>query len=82
MTSYEICNSYHNAKYKAQQIQILAELNDADELEIIRILLHGGEKLPRSTIEKLYRRLDKLEIQIREKEREYTAIAAALKGEQ
>ena len=43
--------------------------------------MHGGEKLPDSTVNKLYKRLDKLEMEIREKEREYKAIAAALKGD-
>lgn len=81
MTAREICYSYHNARHKAQQIQILAELNDVDSLEIIKVLVRGGEELPASTVNKLYKRLDKLEMEIREREREYKAIAAALKGE-
>lgn len=81
MTASEICRSYHNARHKAQQIQILAELNDVDSLEIIKVLVRGGEELPASTVNKLFKRLDKLEIEIREREREYKAIAAALKGE-
>lgn len=81
MTAREICRSYHAARHKAQQIQILAELNAVDSLEIIKVLVHGGEKLPDSTVNKLYKRLDKLEMEIREREREYKAIAAALKGE-
>ena len=81
MTAREICRSYHSARHKAQQIQILAELNAVDSLEIIKVLVHGGEKLPDSTVNKLYKRLDKLEMEIREREREYKAIAAALKGE-
>lgn len=43
--------------------------------------MHGGEELPDSTVNKLFKRLDKLEEQIKEREREYKAIAAALKGE-
>lgn len=78
----EICRSYHNARHKAQQIQVLAELNDIDSLEIIKALVRGGERLPDSTVNKLYKRLDKLEMEIREREREYKAIAAALKGEE
>lgn len=81
MTAREICRSYHNARHKAQQIQILAELNGVDSLEIIKVLAHGGERLPDSTINRLFKRLDKLEMEIREREREYKAIAAALKGE-
>ena len=37
MTEKEICYYYRNAKKKAQQIQILAELNDINSLEIIKI---------------------------------------------
>ena len=43
MTDREICRSYHAARHKAQQIQILAELNDIDSLEIIKALVRGGE---------------------------------------
>ena len=81
MSAREICYSYRSAKHKAQQIQILAELNAVDSLEIIKVLVHSGEELPDSTVNRLYKRLDKLEMEIREKEREYKAIAAALKGE-
>ncbi len=81
MTAREICYSYRSAKHKAQQIQILAELNGVDSLEIIKVLVHGGEQLPDSMVNKLFKRLDKLEMEIREREREYKAIAAALKGE-
>ena len=78
MTAREICYSYRSAKHKAQ---ILAELNGVDSLEIIKVLVHGREELPDSTVNKLFKRLDKLEMEIREREREYKAIAAALKGE-
>ena len=78
MIASEICRSYHSARHKAQQIQILAELNDTDSLEIIKALVRGGERLPDSTVNKLFKRLDKLEMEIREREREYKAIAAAL----
>ena len=81
MTAREICYRYRSARHKAQQIQILAELNGVDSLEIIKVLVHGGERLPDSTVNKLFKRLDKLEMEIREREREYKAIAAALKGE-
>lgn len=82
MIASEICRSYHSARHKAQQIQILAELNDTDSLEIIKALVRGGERLPDSTVNKLFKRLDKLEMEIREREREHKAIAAALKGEE
>ncbi|MCM1220867.1 MAG: hypothetical protein NC548_40915 [Lachnospiraceae bacterium] len=82
MSAREICCSYRNAKNRALQIQVLAELNCVDSLEIIKILVHGGEELPESTVNKLYKRLDRLEMQIRDREREYKAIVAALKGDQ
>ena len=81
MTEKEICRSYQNAKHKGQQIQILAELNGVKNLEIIKILVRNGEKLPKSTVNTLFKRLDKLDAQILELEREYKEIAAALKGE-
>lgn len=81
MTAHEICHSYRNARNKAQQIQILAELNAVDSLEIIKVLVHNKEELPDSTVNKLFKRLDELDEQIAEREREYKAIAAALKGE-
>lgn len=81
MTEREICASYHNARNKTQQIQILAELNDISQLEIIKILSRGRETLLKSVINKLCRRLDKLDAEILEREREYKAIADALKGE-
>ena len=68
MTAREICRSYHSARHKAQQIQILAELNAVDSLEIIKALVRGGERLPDSTVNKLFKRLDKLEMEIRERE--------------
>ena len=77
MTAREICRSYHSARHKAQQIQILAELNAVDSLEIIKALVRGGERLPDSTVNKLFKRLDKLEMEIREREREYKAADAA-----
>ena len=82
MTEKEICYYYRNAKKKAQQIQILAELNDINSLEIIKILVRGKEELPKSTLKKLYMQLDNLETQIREKEQKYKEIVAALKGEE
>lgn len=81
MTEREICRSYHNAKNKAQQIRILAELNAVDSLEIIKILSRGRETLPDSVFNKICKRLDELDREIMEREREYKAIAAALKGE-
>lgn len=45
MTEREICYMYRNARNKNTQLQILAELNDVNRIEIIRILAKNGEKL-------------------------------------
>lgn len=71
---------YREARNRETQVQILAELNSTDRIEIIRILLKNGEKLPARVINKLYSRLDTLEKQIFEKEREYCGIVRALRG--
>lgn len=81
MGEWEICYNYRSAKHKERQIQILADLNGVNTLEIIKILVRGGESLPKRTLNRLFAQLDKLEVQIMEKEREYMAIAAALQGE-
>ncbi len=81
MTEREICYSYRNAKHKAQQIQIIADLSGRKKLEVITVLVRNGAKLPESEVKKLYKRLDVLEDQIKEREREYKEIVAALKGE-
>lgn len=80
MEEWEICYNYRSAKHKERQIQILADLNGVNTFEIIKILVHGGESPPERTWNKLFAQLDKLEAQIREKEREYMAIAEALQG--
>lgn len=38
MNNEEICRSYQQAKYKAKQIQILADMNICSEAEIIAVL--------------------------------------------
>ncbi|MBR0483247.1 MAG: hypothetical protein IJJ69_00530 [Oscillospiraceae bacterium] len=42
MTNEEICQSYQQAKQKAKQIQILAELNACQKAEIIAVLEESG----------------------------------------
>ena len=42
MTNSEIVTSYRQAKYKAQQVGILAELNRCSNKTIIEILIKGG----------------------------------------
>ena len=80
MTEREICTSYRNAAKQTAQIQILAELNGMSRMQIITILLRNGEKLPERTINQLYKRLDDLDAQISEREREYREIVKALNG--
>lgn len=41
----EICRNYRYAKNKAEQVQILAELNAIDRGKVIDILIQGGEKV-------------------------------------
>ena len=80
MTEREICCMYRDARNRNTQLQILAELNDVSRNEIIRILVKNGEKLPSRAINQLYKRLDVLEAQISEREKEYKEIVRALNG--
>ena len=80
MTDREICLMYREAKYKSRQLQILAELNNTDRNKIIKILLQNGERLPSSDIRRLYNRLNVLDAQISEKEKEYREIVQVLKS--
>lgn len=78
MTEGEICSMYRNAKNRSKQLFILAELTGKNKAEIIAILLKNGEEVAERDINQLYKRLDTLEAQITEREREYKAIARAL----
>ena len=80
MTEREICIMYREARNQNTQLQVLAELNDVSRNEIIRILVKNGEKLPSRAINQLYKRLDVLEAQISEREKEYKEIVRALNG--
>lgn len=80
MTEREICLMYREARNQNTQLQVLAELNDVSRNEIIRILVKNGEKLPSRVINQLYKRLDVLEAQIFEREKEYREIVRALNG--
>ena len=80
MTEREICLSYREAKDKRKQIPILSDLSGLSEPEIIGILLRNGESVAKQDIEHLYKRLDTLDAQIAEREREYRAIVKALTG--
>lgn len=63
----------------SKQMLILAGLNRTRKLEIIKIMLKNGEKLTEKDINKLYKRLDVLEEQIAEREKEYRTIVDVLK---
>lgn len=80
MTEREICIMYREAKNQNAQIQILADLSSMSRIEIIKILVRNGEKLPSRAINQLYKRLDALEAQISEREKEYREIVKALNG--
>ena len=71
---------YRDARNQNTQLQILAELNDVSRNEIIRILVKNGEKLPSRVINQLYKRLDVLEAQISEREKESREIVRAVNG--
>lgn len=71
---------YRGAKNQNAQIQILADLSSMSRIEIIKILVRNGEKLPSRAINQLYKRLDALEAQISEREKEYREIVQALNG--
>lgn len=80
MTEREICIMYREAKNQNTQIQILADLSSMSRIEIIKILVRNGEKLPSRAINQLYKRLDTLAAQISEREKEYREIVQALNG--
>ena len=80
MTEREICIMYRGTRNQNQQLQILAELNNVSRNEIIRILVKNGEKLPSRAINQLYKRLDILDAEIFEREKEDREIVRALNG--
>lgn len=80
MTEREICIMYREAKNQNTQIQILADLSSMSRIEIIKILVRNGETLPSRAVNQLYKRLDTLEAQISEREKEYREIVQALNG--
>lgn len=53
MPEGEICTNYRQAANKRKQIGILAELNAAEEREIVQILVEHGEEVDRRLIRKL-----------------------------
>jgi len=78
VSEYEICAIYRGARNKNIEINILAELNGTKPFEIIKVLLKNGEELPPKAINKLYKRLDTLEAQIADREKEYKEIAQVI----
>ena len=80
MTEREICLMYREARNKDIQLNILAELNDVNRNEIIRILVEIGDELSQRVINQLYKRLDVLDAQISERQKEYSEIVQALSG--
>lgn len=80
MTEYEICSLYRESRNHVTQLQILAELNNTDRNQIIGILVKNGEEIPERVTRQLYKRLDTLDAQISEREKEYQEIVRALNG--
>lgn len=80
MTEWDICFLYRQAKDKTKQIGVLEELTCQSRLEIIAILLHNKETVPRREMEKLYKRMDDLSEKISVLEKEYREIVRALNG--
>lgn len=80
MTEREICLSYREAKNRNVQLKVLAELNSVSKVKIIGILVKNGEKVSDKATNQLYKRLEVLEAQISEREREYREIVKALNG--
>lgn len=80
MTEKEICLMYREAKNKDIQLNILAELNDVNRNEIIRITVKNGNELSQRVINQMYKRLDVLDMQISERQKEYREIVRALNG--
>ena len=82
MTEQEICRSYRQADNKKYQLQVLMELTCKSKYQIIAVLFKNGENIPQSMIDQqLYRRLDKIEEEVADRERECKEIANALIGE-
>lgn len=78
MSEWDICFMYRQAKDKGKQLKILEELTGNSRIEIIAILLHNNEEIPRREIERLYKRLDELTEEISVLEKEYRGIVRAL----
>ena len=92
----EICRNYRYAKNKAEQVQILAELNAIDRSKVIDILIQGGEKVripvlgrknravhemtDEEYIKALFKRLDTIDEKIRSLEREYKEAVKVLES--
>lgn len=80
MTAAEICASFKRAGNRNKQLRVLAELNGENQITIIRILAENGECIPSRACDKLFRRLDKLEEEIAEREKEYREIVKIMTG--
>lgn len=94
MTDEAICKSYREAKDRAEQIEILKDMNCTTRSKIIKILVQNGYKvriaIPSKGMKKrreltddeyqkaLYRRLDVLDANIAKLENEFRDILAVL----
>ena len=73
MTENAICRSYRGARNPVTQMQVLADLNGMDKMDIMEILVRNGESLPETTVNYLHKRMDTLKKKIAKKEEEYRA---------
>ena len=80
MTEREICNLCRRSKHSDSQIQILAELNRMDWITVVGILTKNNEEISDAVTNRIFKKLDRLEEQIKEKEKEYTRIVNSIKG--
>lgn len=80
MTAAEICASFRQARNQNKQLRVLAELNGENQITIIKILAENGECIPPRAYGKLFKRLDKLDAEIAEREKEYREIVKIMIG--
>lgn len=90
MDKSEILYSYKSAKHKVQQIKVLSELNACSVDDIILAIADGlrseskeddpeSEKTDINIMQKLENELDRLDEEIREREKQYQEVVVAMK---
>lgn len=72
MTEREICISHREAKNPYAQLQVLADLNNIERKDVIKVLLKNGETVQKREIKVLNRWSDKLQKKIKKMEQKYS----------